>query len=76
MVNNFLFAGDKFMPEMPLKQPEFRYNACGPFTKHKEREQNLKIYLSKYIYNIYNIFINIFITMYLSKRTRESLFST
>ena len=24
------------MPEMHEKQPEFMYNACGPFTKNKE----------------------------------------
>ena len=24
------------MPEMHLKQPEFIYSACGPFTKNKE----------------------------------------
>ena len=24
------------MPEMHLKQPEFTYSACGPFTKTKE----------------------------------------
>ena len=29
--------GDKFMPEMNLKQPGFTYSACGPFTKNKER---------------------------------------
>ena len=29
--------GDKFMPEMHLKQPGFTYSACGPFTKNKER---------------------------------------
>ena len=32
-----LLAGDKFMPEMDLKQPGFTYRACGPFTKNKER---------------------------------------
>ena len=37
--NTFLLAGDKFMPEMHLKQPRFTYSACGPFTKNKERIQ-------------------------------------
>ena len=37
IVNNFLLAGDKFMPEMHLKQPGFTYSACGPFNKNKER---------------------------------------
>ena len=36
IVNNFLLVGDKFMPEMHLKQPGFTYSACGPFTKNKE----------------------------------------
>ena len=27
------------MPEMHLRQPGFTYNACGPFTKHKQRMQ-------------------------------------
>ena len=32
-----MLVGDKFMPEMHLKQPGFTYSACGPFTKNKER---------------------------------------
>ena len=37
IVNTFLLVGDKFMPEMHLKQPGFTYSACGAFTKNKER---------------------------------------
>ena len=37
IVNKFLLAGDKFMPEMCLKQPGFTYSAYGPFVKNKER---------------------------------------
>ena len=37
IVDTFLLVGDKFMPEMHLKQPRFTYSACGPFTKNKER---------------------------------------
>ena len=37
IVNKFLLVGDKFMPEMHLKQPNFSYGACGPFAKNKER---------------------------------------
>ena len=37
IVNKFLLAGDKFIPEMHFKQPGFSYSACGPFTKRKER---------------------------------------
>ena len=51
---SFVLAGDKFMPEMHLKQPGFTYNACGPFTKNKKRIQKLKknrrykLYLQKW----------------------------
>ena len=37
IVNKFLLVGDKFMPEMHLKQPGFTYSDCVPFTKNKER---------------------------------------
>ena len=37
IVNTFLLAGDRFMPEMHLKQPGFSYSACGPFIENKER---------------------------------------
>ena len=37
IINKFLLVGEKFMPEMHLKQPGFTYSACGPFTKNKER---------------------------------------
>ena len=40
IVNKFLLARDKFMPEMHLKQPGFTYSVCGPFTKNKERIKN------------------------------------
>ena len=41
-VNKFLLAGDKFMPEMHVKQPRITYSACVPFTKSKERIQKFK----------------------------------
>ena len=34
--NKFLLVGDKFIPEMHLKQPGFMYSACALFTKSKE----------------------------------------
>ena len=37
IANKFLLAGEKFMPEMHLKQPGFTYSVCGQFTKHKQR---------------------------------------
>ena len=42
VINNFFLAGDKFMPEMHLRQPRFVYSACGPFTRHKKRIKEFK----------------------------------
>ena len=39
IVNRFLLAGDKFMPEMHLKQSGFTYSTCGTFTNNKDRIQ-------------------------------------
>ena len=38
-MNTFLLVGDKFMPEMHLRQLGFTYSACGLFKKSKERIQ-------------------------------------
>ena len=37
IINKCLLLGDKFIPEMHLKQPGFTYSASGPFTKKTER---------------------------------------
>ena len=51
IVNWFLLAGDKFMPEMHLRRSGFTYNTCAPFTKNKERIQKFKeIGDSRYVY--------------------------
>ena len=51
IINKFLSSGDKFMPEMHLKQPGFTYSACGPFTKNKESIKRFKETRdSRYIY--------------------------
>ena len=42
IINKFLLVGNKFMPEMPLRQTEFTYSACGPLTKNKEWIQKFK----------------------------------
>ena len=39
MINKFLLAGYKFVPEMLLRQPKFTYSACAPFTKNKQKTQ-------------------------------------
>ena len=49
--HTFLLEGDKFMPQMHLKQPGFTYSACVPFTKNKERIKKFKgTGDTKYIY--------------------------
>ena len=35
IINKFLLVGETFIPEMHLKQADFTYSACGPFTKNK-----------------------------------------
>ena len=51
LINKFLLAGDKFMSEMHLRQPQFTYSARGPFTENKERIQKFKeTGDSRYIY--------------------------
>ena len=41
-INKFLLTGDKFMPELHLKQRGFTYSACEPFSKHRERIQTFR----------------------------------
>ena len=35
IVNKFLLARDKFMPEMHLRQSYVSYSACGPLNKNR-----------------------------------------
>ena len=41
-INKLLLAGDKFMPDIDLRQPQFTYSACGAFTKHEQRIQKFR----------------------------------
>ena len=52
IINNFLLAGDRFMPDMHLRHPIVgTYSACGPFTKNKQRIQKfMETGDTKYIY--------------------------
>ena len=50
IVNKFLLADDKFIPEMHLKPPGFTYSACMPFTRNKQRiyaNRRYKLYLQE-----------------------------
>ena len=47
IVNKFLLSGDKFMPEIHLRQPTlldksgFTYSARGPFTKKQRKNPKI-----------------------------------
>ena len=56
IINKFLLAGDKFMPELHLRQPGFTHLVCGPFTKNKERIQ--KFIKTRNLWNIYQNQLN------------------
>ena len=53
IVNKFLQSEDKFMPELHLRYLAFTYNACRPFTKHRER-----IKISEETGNLNNLYSN------------------
>ena len=42
IVNKFLLAGNEFISAIHLRKLEFKYNACGLFTKNQERIQKFK----------------------------------
>ena len=42
IINKILLNGDKFMPELQLKQPGVTYSDCGLFIKHHKRIQKFK----------------------------------
>ena len=42
IINKFLLVGDKFMPEMHLRQRGFTYSACRSFINNKEIIQKFK----------------------------------
>ena len=41
IVNKFLLAGDKFVPEMHLRQLGFTYSDCGTFTKKQRKNTKM-----------------------------------
>ena len=65
-INKFLLAGDKFMPEMHLRQPGFTYSAWGSFTKQKERIKNLNKQVIRNIFiemNLIKLIFNMMLHM-------------
>ena len=77
IVDKFLLARDKFMPEMHLRQPGFTYSVCEPFTKNKERIQKFKeTGDSRYTINeIVNKFLLAHYTFMLEMHFRETGFA-
>ena len=37
IIHKYLFTGDKFMPELHLKEPRFTYSPSRSFMKHHKR---------------------------------------
>ena len=64
-INKFLLAGDEFMLEMHLRQPQFVYSACGPFTRHKERIKKFKQTVIRVIFIEMNLIKFVFNTILL-----------
>ena len=67
IINKFLLVGDKFMPEMHLRQPSTTYSACGPFTENKELKSLCrlviqilftKVNLVKHVFNMIWLMVN------------------
>ena len=51
IVNKFLLAKDKFIPELHLKQSGFTYTTYCAFTKNKERiEKFMQTWSTDFIY--------------------------
>ena len=69
VINKFLLAGDKFIPEIHLRQLQFVYSACGPFTRHKERIKEFKCTGdTRYIYrNLIKLVFNKILLMQIIK---------
>ena len=67
VINKLLLAGNKFMPEMHLRQPQFVYSACGPFTRHKKEFKNLNKQVIRVIFIEMNLIKFVFNTILLIK---------
>ena len=51
IINKFLLASDKFMPEMHLADPIVKkYSACGPFTRHIQKTKTFFKHRRYWIY--------------------------
>ena len=67
VINKFLLASDKFMPEMHLRQPQFVYSACGRFPRHKKELKNLNKQVIRVIFIEMNLIKLVFNTILLKQ---------
>ena len=67
IIDKLLLTGDKFIPELHLKQPRLTFSACGPFTKHRKRIQRFRE--TGDLKHLYRIELDIVCFKYLAKRT-------
>ena len=61
IANNFLLLGDKFMPEMHLRQPGFTYSVSGLLKTNEERIEKIlfiKMSLIKLDFNMIWLMVN------------------
>ena len=61
IANNVLLLGDKFMPEMHLRQPGFTYSVSGLLKTNEERIEKIlfiKMSLIKLDFNIIWLMVN------------------
>ena len=65
VINKFLLAGDKFMPEMHLRQPQFVYSACGLLLDIKKEFKNLNKQVIRVIFIEMNLIKLVFNTILL-----------
>ena len=67
IINKFVLAGDKFMPEMHLRQPQFFYSVCGPFTRHLKNLSKLVIRVIFIEMNLINLVFSTILLMQIIK---------
>ena len=81
IANKFLLAGNKFKPEVYLRQPRFACSTCGSFTKNKEGIQKFKaaggdsqyIYQKKLAFNMIRLMV--ILRIYLKEQLLMKLYA-
>ena len=74
IVNKFILAGDKFMPETHLKQAGFTNSACGPFKKNSKIKKKREIQVIFIKMNLIRLVFNTIRLMGILKIEKEEHF--